>query len=133
VLTRHSPAVATTAAYILGSIMLLPLPFLTAGFFPPPDLASPVAWTVVGYQAILGSVAHVWWYEAVRALGPSRSAVFLNLQPVVGVLLAWIMLGEKIGATALVGGTAVLTGVALTSRRPPTRGGLPPPAGGRHE
>jgi len=133
VLTRHSPAVATTAAYILGSIMLLPLPLLTASLFPRPDLTSPVAWTVVAYQAILGSVAHVWWYEAVRALGPSRSAIFLNLQPVVGVLLAWVMLGERIGGLALVGGAAVLTGVALTSRRPPARGGLPPPAGGRHE
>ncbi len=101
----------------LGSVMLLPLPLLTADFFPRPDLASPVAWAVVGYQAILGSVAHVWWYEAVRALGPSRSAVFLNLQPVVGVLLAWIMLGERIGGLALVGGAAILTGVALTSRR----------------
>jgi len=131
VLTRHSPVVATTAAYILGSIMLLPLPLLTASLFPRPNLASPVAWAVVGYQAILGSVAHVWWYEAVRALGPSRSAIFLNLQPVVGVLLAWLMLGERIGGLALVGGAAVLTGVALTSRRPPTRGGSPPPAGGR--
>jgi drug/metabolite transporter (DMT)-like permease len=117
VLARHSPAVATTTAYVLGSLMLLPLPFLTAGLFPRPDFASPVAWTVVVYQAILGSIAHIWWYEAVHLVGPSRSAVFLNLQPVIGVLLAWIMLGERIGLTSVLGGAAVLGGVALTTRR----------------
>jgi len=117
VLARHSPIVATTTSYLFGSVMLLPLPLLTARLFPAPDFNSVVAWTVVLYQAILGSVAHVWWYEAVHLVGPSRSAVFLNLQPVIGVLLAWIMLGERIGLSGALGGAAVLAGVALTSRR----------------
>jgi drug/metabolite transporter (DMT)-like permease len=129
VLARHSPVVATTAAYILGSLMLLPLPFLTAPLFAAPDFTSPVAWSVVLYQAILGSVAHIWWYEAVHAVGPSRSAVFMNLQPVVGVLLAWAMLGERITASGLLGGAAVLLGVALTSRRAPAGKASSPPAG----
>jgi drug/metabolite transporter (DMT)-like permease len=54
-------------------------------------------------------------------VGPSRSAVFLNLQPVIGVLLAWIMLGERVGITGVLGGAAVLGGVALTTRRGPAR------------
>ncbi len=54
------------------------------GKFPPaPDLGSPVAWAVVGYRAFLEAVAHVWWYEGVKAVGPSRLA---NVQPMVGVL-----------------------------------------------
>jgi drug/metabolite transporter (DMT)-like permease len=129
VLARHSPVVATTAAYILGSLMLLPLPFLTVRLFAAPDFTSPVAWGVVFYQAILGSIAHIWWYEAVHAVGPSRSAVFMNLQPVVGVLLAWVMLGERITASGLLGGAAVLLGVALTSRRAPAGKASSPPAG----
>jgi len=129
VLARHSPVVATTAAYILGSLMLLPLPFLTASLFAAPEFTSPVAWGVVFYQAILGSVAHIWWYEAVHLVGPSRSAVFMNLQPVVGVLLAWAMLGERITVSGLLGGAAVLLGVALTSRRAPAGVSSSPPAG----
>jgi drug/metabolite transporter (DMT)-like permease len=132
VLARHSPVVATTSAYILGSLMLLPLPFLTARLFPAPNFASPVAWGVVVYQAILGSIAHVWWYEAVHAVGPSRSAVFLNLQPVVGVLLAWVLLGERITLSGLVGGGAILLGVALTSRRAPAEASPPPASAPRH-
>jgi drug/metabolite transporter (DMT)-like permease len=116
VLAVHSPAVATTAAYVLGSLMLLPVPFLTARFFPAPDWASPTAWAVVAIQGILGAIAHVWWYEGVHRVGASRAAIFMNLQPVVGVVLAWVMLGETIEPAEIVGGLAVLAGVALTTR-----------------
>lgn len=128
VLARHSPEVATTAAYVLGSVMLLPMVPLTAPWFPPPDIASPVAWTVVLYQAILGALAHVWWYEGVRVVGPSRTAIFMNLQPGVGVALAWLMLGERIGWPTVAGGALILTGVALTTRPDAAGGGAPPPA-----
>jgi drug/metabolite transporter (DMT)-like permease len=121
VLAVHSPAVATTAAYILGSLMLLPVPFITARFFSAPDWTSPTAWAVVATQGILGAIAHVWWYEGVHRVGASRAGIFMNLQPVVGVVLAWIMLGETIEPAEIVGGLAVLAGVGLTTqvgRRP---------------
>lgn len=116
VLAVHSPALATTAAYVLGSLMLLPVPFLTARLFPSPDWASPAAWTVVMLQAILGAVAHVWWYEGVHQVGASRAGIFMNLQPVVGVVLAWIVLGETIEPAEILGGLAVLAGVGMTTR-----------------
>ena len=116
VLAVHSPAVATTAAYVLGSVMLLPVPFLTARFFPAPDWTSATAWAVVAIQGILGAIAHVWWYEGVHRVGASRAGIFMNLQPVVGVVLAWVMLGETIEPAEIVGGLAVLAGVGLTTR-----------------
>lgn len=117
VLGVHSPALVTTAAYVLGSLMLLPLTAATAPLFPAARLASPTAWGVILYQAFLGALAHVWWYEGVKAVGPSRTAIFMNFQPVVGVLLAAALLGEKIGLAQVFGGLAVLVGVALTTRQ----------------
>jgi drug/metabolite transporter (DMT)-like permease len=128
VLAEHDAAVATTAAYALGSLMLLPLPFITAPLFPRPDLTSGAAWAVVIYQAFLGAIAHVWWYRAVKEVGASRSAIFMNLQPVVGVLLAWALLGERVGAAELAGGAAVLGGVALTTQPGQSREGQRPPS-----
>ena len=116
VLAVHSPALATTAAYVLGSLMLLPVPFLTARLFAAPDWASPAAWAVVVLQAMLGAVAHVWWYEGVHQVGASRAGIFMNLQPVVGVVLAWIILGETIEPAEILGGLAVLAGVGMTTR-----------------
>jgi drug/metabolite transporter (DMT)-like permease len=116
VLAEHEPMLATTAAYVLGSLMLWPMALVTAPLFASPQLGSLSAWAVVSYQAFLGAIAHVWWYEGVRAVGPSRSAVFLNLQPVVGIVLAWMMLGERVQTAALIGGALVLAGVGLTTR-----------------
>jgi drug/metabolite transporter (DMT)-like permease len=131
VLAVHSPAVATTAAYILGSLMLVPMAFLAAPFFPAPDFRSPIAWTVVAYQAFFGAVAHVGWYEGVKAVGPSRAAIFMNFQPVVGVLLAWAILGEAIEWPELAGGTTVLLGVWLTTRQPAAGSASAPGRAGR--
>jgi len=116
-LTVYSPATATIVAYVLSFVVLLPLAVATLPLFPEPRLGSLTAWGVALYQAIPGALAHVWWYEAVKAVGPSRSAIFINFQPVMGVLLATALLGETIGLAQALGGLAVLVGVGLTSRR----------------
>jgi drug/metabolite transporter (DMT)-like permease len=117
VLGTYSPALATTGAYVMGTLMLLPTAAITAPFFPAPRLTSLLAWTVVLYQALAGAVAHVWWYRAVEVVGPSRAAIFMNLQPVVGLALAALVLAEPLTAWQLIGGSFVLAGVALTTRR----------------
>ena len=115
VLATYSPLLATTAAYVLGTLVLIPLAAVTAPLFPAPRLGSAVAWLVILYQALLGAVAHVWWYRAVDVVGPSLAAVFMNLQPVVGLTLAAVLLAEEIGAWQIGGGLLVLAGVALTT------------------
>ncbi len=115
VLALSSPVMATTGAYVLGTLTLVPTAIVAAPFYPAPRLASPLAWTVVFYQAILGGIAHVWWYRAVNVVGPSRSAIFMNIQPVVGVALAWLLLSESFGPWRMVGGALILGGVALTT------------------
>src|SRR4029434_407977 len=116
VLATYSPLLATTAAYILGTMLILPTAALTAPLFPTPRLASLTAWSIVFYQGILGAVAHIWWYEAVRVVGPSQAAIFTNLQPIIGIVLAPLLLGERIGIWHVVGTLFVLAGVGLTTR-----------------
>jgi drug/metabolite transporter (DMT)-like permease len=115
VLRTYSPALATTAAYVLGTVVLIPLAVVTAPLFPAPRLGSGIAWVVILYQAILGAVAHVWWYRAVDVVGPSPASVFMNLQTVVGLALAAVLLGEGVGAWQIAGGILVLAGVVLTT------------------
>ena len=51
-----------------------------------------------------------------QVVGPSRSAIFMNLQPIVGVVLATALLAERIGIWEIAGGLLVLAGVAATTR-----------------
>ena len=52
-----------------------------------------------------------------RAVGPSRTAVFTNLVPAFGVLLSAGLLGETVLTSMLVGGVVSTIGVFLTNRR----------------
>lgn len=115
VLAGHSPVLTTTAAYVCGTIVLLPLAVVTAPLTPRPRLGSAVAWIVLLYHAILGAVAHLWWYAAVERVGPSRAAIFMNVTPVVGIGMAALLLGEDIGPWQVGGAAMVLAGVALTT------------------
>jgi len=122
VLATYSPRLATTGAYVLGTILVLVTAAITALLFPAPRLSSLTSWAVVFYQGILGAVAHIWWwYEAVRVVGPSQAAIFTNLQPIIGIVLAPLLLGERIGVWHVVGTLFVLAGVGLTTRAWPTR------------
>lgn len=117
VLTTYTPAMLTTAAYVAGTLLIIPTAIVTAPLFPPPRWGSPVVWIVVGYQAIVGAIAHLYWSRAIHVVGPSRAGVFLNLQPVVGLGLAALLLREQLGLWQLLGGACVLVGVTLTTGR----------------
>ena len=127
VLSGHSPALTTTAAYVCGTLILVPLAIVIAPLTPRPRLGSAVAWAVLLYHAIAGAIAHLWWYAAVERVGASRAAIFMNVTPVVGIAAAALLVGEEIGPWQIGGAAMVLGGVALTTGgrttvRPPARG-----------
>lgn len=118
VVTTHSPALTTTAAYVAGTCILVVEAVLTAPLFPRPRLTSAVAWTVVLYHAFLGAIAHIWWYRAVDRVGASRAAVFMNVTPIVGVVMAATLLREPVGIWEVLGTLLVLAGVTMTTLAP---------------
>jgi drug/metabolite transporter (DMT)-like permease len=119
------PALATTGAYVCGTLVIVPVALITLPVMPRPRLLAPVAWIVLVYHAVLGAIAHLWWYAAVERVGPSRAAIFLNVTPLVGIGMAALLLGEPIGPWQIAGVLLVLGGVALTTRvsRPGQIGG----------
>lgn len=78
---------------------------------------TPLTWGAVAYSGILAMVvAYLVWYHGVRAIGPTRTAMFANLQPLVAVLVAWLMLGEVPTVFQGLGAVAVLGGLYLARR-----------------
>jgi drug/metabolite transporter (DMT)-like permease len=117
VLTRLSPRVATLAAYAIGTALLIPVAAIAAPAFPPARMGSLPAWAVVAFQGTVGTLSHIWYYRGVQEVGPAVTAVFMNLQPLMGVALATLVLGEAVGMAQAVGGLAILAGVWLATRR----------------
>jgi drug/metabolite transporter (DMT)-like permease len=111
-----SPIAATTYAALWG------LGFLSIGAAG--EIGS-VSWTTLGWQVwasilylgAFGTVfAFIWYYQGVRAIGPSRTAVFNNLVPAFGVIMSAVLLGEQILASMIIGGLLTALGVSLTNR-----------------
>lgn len=75
-------------------------------------------WAAVLYMGAVGTVvAFLWYYQGIRAMGPSRTVVFTNLVPLFGVLLSALLLDEPVLASMLVGGALSVAGVILVNRR----------------
>lgn len=75
------------------------------------------------YAAIPTSlIAPLYWMTAIRSLGAARTALFINLLPVVVAILAWAILKEELHAYHAIGGALALAGVGIGLRqRKPSR------------
>lgn len=73
-------------------------------------------WGAVLYSGLLGMVvAYVLYNEGVRAYGPTRTAMFGNLQPIIALLVAWVWptLHEVPTAWQIVGTVTIVSGLLL--------------------
>lgn len=74
-----------------------------------------VGWGAVAYSGIIALVvAYLFFYRGVRVLGPTRAAMYSNLQPLFAMTAAWAMLGEVPHARQLLGGMCIVGGLLLT-------------------
>jgi drug/metabolite transporter (DMT)-like permease len=71
--------------------------------------------------AVLGPlvVTNLLWFTAIDRVGPSRAALFANLQPFLAAIVALLLLSEQITAVQVAGGLAIASGIVLASRRGP--------------
>lgn len=73
---------------------------------------------LIAYAALLASVIAPWlWMLSITRLGADRTAMFMNLLPIMTAAIASVMLNEQLEAYHYIGGIMVLTGVALAQKR----------------
>lgn len=116
-LVREKGAFAVTSStLILGTIIYFPLGFYLALTFDYSAI-SWVGWSGVAYTALLTSVlAYTIWQWGIKHMEPSRTAIFMNMQPIVTALLAYYLLDERLSAGSVVFGAVILLGVFLVQR-----------------
>jgi drug/metabolite transporter (DMT)-like permease len=75
----------------------------------------PAGWGALAYATILSLVvAYLLWNRSVQSVGPSRTVVYMCLTPVIAVLGAAALLGERPRPLQAVGAALILGGVVLT-------------------
>ncbi|WP_198673998.1 DMT family transporter [Chitinophaga alhagiae] len=107
----------TTVSTFIGTALSLPVPLyeLYQHGMPPVPLK---AWAGIAYLGIFASaLAYFMYNKALESLPAAQVGNFLNLIPVIGALIAFIFLKDKLTALQLAGGVLVLAGIWLSSQR----------------
>ncbi len=80
---------------------------------------NPALWPYLLYAGLLGAgIPALLFLVAIRLIGPVRTGILAMFEPVVGTVLAAVVLGEAIGPIQLVGGGLVLSAGVLLRRAP---------------
>lgn len=117
-LTIDIPPTQLTATVAVGSGLICAAALALNGEIQLPG-------TTRGWIGILGNAASyavglTCLFASIRHLGAVRTAIAINLEPVVSVTLATLVLGQILSPTQMLGAAVVLGGIALaqSARRP---------------
>jgi drug/metabolite transporter (DMT)-like permease len=83
----------------------------------------PMVWTWANGGALFAVglfssvLAYIFWNRGVEQVGAPVAGLFVHLMPVFGIVLAWLVLDEKLAPYHLAGIALILTGIAITSRK----------------
>jgi drug/metabolite transporter (DMT)-like permease len=99
-------------------------------FFATPNLKpiSHISWNswlaLVFLGVFCSGIAYIFWYDALQALPVAQTGAFLYIEPIVTVIVAAIILSERLLFATLLGGIIILIGVWLVNR---TKSAAPQP------
>jgi drug/metabolite transporter (DMT)-like permease len=72
-------------------------------------------WGAVAYAGIGALViAYLLFYHGVRVLGATRTSMYGNLQPLIAILVAWVMLSERPTGWQALGAAFIMGGLVLS-------------------
>jgi drug/metabolite transporter (DMT)-like permease len=80
-------------------------------------------WAALAAIALVSTVVAILaFFAGLKRVGPSLASVVSTLEPVVTVVLAWLVLGESLTLSQLAGGALVLVAAVLLAGRRRSRG-----------
>lgn len=117
IITRNGALRSVAWVFVFGSIFCVPLGVYSLSQI---DVYA-VHWTTWGLVLYAGIVATLLPYLfnawALARVNPSTVAVFVYLQPLIGFVLAVLLLGEKVGFVVIIAGILIFSGVYLATKK----------------
>jgi len=110
------------AGLMMFYVMLLGWVFTTFLFFARTDLSELLKLTFNGWMGIIflgvfcSGLAYIAWYDGLQVLTAVQTGAFLYIEPLVAVVVAFLVLSEPITFLSLLGGGIILFGVGMVNR-----------------
>ena len=114
IVNEYSSMLTATWLFFFASLYQLPL-FVYQLRAQTWGTISPVNWLNFGF-GIFGSffAGNVLFFYAIKRIGSVRAGLYLNLQPVFTLLMAYVLIGESITVMKITGLMVVLVGIWIT-------------------
>ena len=112
---RYSALTVTTYAMVLGTLLLLPVALVEGLIGVLPELDRQTVALLVFLGVFGGALGFFLWTFALTRLTPTQVAVYINLNPLVAMVLAAALLAERLTIIFAAGFGVVLLGVLLVN------------------
>ena len=117
IISRNGPFRSMMWVFIFSSIVAVPVGALSLSTVDLAQVPTPV-WALIAYIGVGATAApYLLNAYAVTRVRPSTVAIFIYLQPIIGVVLAGIFLHEQMGPSFVVASLLVFAGLFLATRR----------------
>jgi drug/metabolite transporter (DMT)-like permease len=121
---RYKALTVTTYAMVLGTLLLLPAALVEGLVGVLPQLDRQTVALLVFLGMFGGALGFFLWTFALTRLTPTQVAVYINLNPLVAMVLAAALLAERLTIIFVAGFGAVLLGVLLVNWPKRSRGSV---------
>lgn len=114
-LGRHGPLFVTALAMVFGVLALFPLAFAVGAVSEMPTFTRE-GWLALLFLGTLGGAVQFSLFTwALRWLPPTRTVIYLTLNPISAIFLAVLILGESVTAVLATGLLFVLSGIFISN------------------
>ncbi len=105
------------AITVAGTVMLLPFYLAESAVWKTVPVSTASIGAIAALALLVSVFGNLLWNAGNHLIGPARAAIFINLIPVFGTVLAITFLGERLYFYHVAGGTLVALGLYLAAGR----------------
>ena len=103
----------------VGDVAILPFYAIETALGYPMHWSAGTIGALAGIALFSSVLSYIFWNRGVEQVGANVAGLFVHLMPVFGVMLAWLILDERLHAYHIGGIALILTGIFLTTRYAP--------------
>jgi drug/metabolite transporter (DMT)-like permease len=77
---------------------------------------APAGWFKLSVSSLALTIAYVTFLIGIETIGPVKTTILMNAEPILTIILAAVLLGERLSFTQLIGAGFVMAGIILITR-----------------
>lgn len=114
-LAIRSADTQTVNFHCLAAGTVLYVAFLLFNGGPAAHIA-PAGWFKLGVSSLALTIAYVTFLIGIETIGPVKTTILMNVEPILTIILAALLLSERLSSTQLIGAAFVMSGIILITR-----------------